>query len=292
LVDAQRAGKRRVSGFADASVSMDDIGVGRLIRLARIRRTWTQLDLATRAGVSRTAVSRVERGHLGQMPLDTVRKIAAALEIRVELRPRARAIDIDRVVNARHTELAGYVIDWLSRFPGWVVRPEVSFSEFGERGSIDLLCWHAATGSLLVIELKTELLDFGAMLATLHTKLRLARVIARGLGWDATAVSSCLLVADSTTNRRRAMAHRALLGSALPVDARELTRWLKKPAGVVRALRFVPDARPGHVRSDFAGPTRVRPLKRPTLVRAPRSTGTAVVRGRGSTPLETGYDDR
>lgn len=35
--------------------------------------------------------------------------------------------------------------------------PEVSFSIYGQRGVIDILAWHAATRSLLVIELKTEM---------------------------------------------------------------------------------------------------------------------------------------
>jgi transcriptional regulator with XRE-family HTH domain len=108
---------------------MDDIAFGRLIKLARIRRTWRQQDLAVRAGVSRTMVSRVERGHLGSSPLDVVRAIAAALDVRVEVAPRARAIDIDRVVNSRHAALAEHVLAWLSALPGWIARPEVSYSE-------------------------------------------------------------------------------------------------------------------------------------------------------------------
>jgi len=30
---------------------------------------------------------------------------------------------------------------------------------YGERGVIDILCFHSPTGSLLVIELKTEIVD-------------------------------------------------------------------------------------------------------------------------------------
>ena len=60
---------------------------------------------------------------------------AAQLEIRIEAMPRARAIDIDRVVNARHTSLAEFVVGWIGSMSAWIVRPEVSFSEYGERGS-------------------------------------------------------------------------------------------------------------------------------------------------------------
>jgi hypothetical protein len=33
----------------------------------------------------------------------------------------------------------------------------VTFSIYGERGSIDLLAWHSETRTLLVVELKSEL---------------------------------------------------------------------------------------------------------------------------------------
>ena len=36
---------------------------------------------------------------------------------------------------------------------------EVSFSVYGERGSIDILAFHASTGSLLVIEIKSVVPD-------------------------------------------------------------------------------------------------------------------------------------
>ena len=226
--------------------------------MARIRRGWRQQDLAERSWVSRTTVSRVERGHLGEVLLSAVRAIAGSLDIRVEVIARARAVDLDRVINARHSALAEHLVSWLSGFPGWIVRPEVSYSRYGERGVIDLLCWHAASGALLVVEIKTELLEFGELLAKLDAKQRLAPQIARGIGWRPASSSTCLLVADSTTNRRRATAHQGLLRSALPDDGRTLVRWLRQPFGIVRALRFIPDVRPGHARNGFASPTRVR----------------------------------
>jgi transcriptional regulator with XRE-family HTH domain len=251
---------------------MDDLGFGRLVRLARIRRGWRQQDLADRAGVSRSTVSRIERGHLGSLPLDVVRAVAAALDIRIDVAARTRAIDMDRVLNARHSGLASFVIAWLATFDGWDIRPEVSFSEYGERGMIDLLCWHAASRSLLVIELKTELVDFNELLGTMDRKRRLAWSIARQLGWDPTSVSTALLVADSMTNRRRAGAHAPLLRAALPDAARTLVHWLRAPREAVHALRFVSDARPGNVRNGFAGPTRVRATRTATKPRRSRST--------------------
>jgi len=252
---------------------MDDIGFGRLIRLARIRRGWRQLDLAAAARVSPSAVSRLERGELAATSLAAIRRVAATLDIRVELLPRARAAAIDRALNARHAALAEYVTGWISGLPGWTCRPEVSFSEFGERGAVDVLATHRATRAVLVVELKTELIDVGGVLATLDRKHRLARVIARGLGWEASLVGSCLLLADSTTNHRRAAEHRALLRSALPDSGPALRRWLRRPSGELRALRFVSDNRPGRVRRGFAAQIRVA---RPRRGGGPASARSAV----------------
>ena len=66
-------------------------------------------------------------------------RIAGALEIRVELLPQARAADLDRIVNARHAALAEASFAGFGRSAVGSCRPEVSFSEFGERGVVDVL---------------------------------------------------------------------------------------------------------------------------------------------------------
>ena len=245
---------------------VDDLAFGRVVRLARLRRRLRQQDLADQAGISRPLVSRLEHGHLGGLRLENIRAVAEVLEIRVEVQPRTRAIDLDRTVNARHSALAEHLVGWIAAAPGWLVQPEVSYSEYGERGVIDLLGWHGGSGSVLVIEVKTERVDFGELLGKLDAKQRLASVVARRFAWPVRSVSVALLVADSTMNRRRAAAHRSLLGAALPGNGRELTRWLRSPTGTVRALRFVPDVRAGTVRGGFAAPSRIR------AVRADRKT--------------------
>ena len=67
-----------------------------------------------------------------------------------------------------HEALARFLLG----FPEWIARPEVSFSIYGERGVIDLLAWHAATRSLLVVELKTELIDLQDLVSVLDRKRR------------------------------------------------------------------------------------------------------------------------
>ena len=256
---------------------MDDLRFGAAIRAARIRRGWRQGDLAREAGVGATTISRIEIGHLDGIPVGTLRKVARPLEIRVELLPRSRAGDLDRVVSARHSALAEEVVAWFERLGGWTLRPEVSFSIYGERGIVDLLAWHERRAALLVIELKTEIVDVGELLGTLDRKRRLAREIVRDLKWVPATVSTALIVGDGMTNRRRVRAHAGTFSAALPDEGRTLRRWLLDPVGEVRALTFVSDNHQGNVRTGFTTVRRVRPRSEVSALtnssRAKRATG-------------------
>ena len=66
---------------------------------------------------------------------------------------------------------------------GWEVAVEVSFSRFGERGSIDVLAFYPIRRALLVSELKS-VTDMQAMLGGLDRKGRLGPAIARDRDWD------------------------------------------------------------------------------------------------------------
>jgi len=242
---------------------MDDLRFAAAIRAARTRRGWRQLDLAKQAGVGASTVSRIEIGQLEGIPVGTLRKVAHALEIRVELLPRSRAADLERIVNARHSALAEEVVAWFGRLDGWVVRPEMSFSIYGERGIVDVVAWHPARDALLLIELKTEIVDVGEPLGTFDRKRRLAREIVRDLEWRPATVSTALIVGDGMTNRRRIRVHAATFSAALPDDGRTLRRWLLDPVGEVRALTFVSDNHQGNVRTGFTTVRRVRPRGEP-----------------------------
>ncbi|MBA2719964.1 MAG: helix-turn-helix domain-containing protein [Chloroflexi bacterium] len=219
---------------------MTDQRFGAVIRFLRIRRRWRQQDLADRARVSQSVVSRMERGHFGSVSLDKIRAVAAALDIRVDINARWRAGDLDRMLAAGHSALHEAVARRLLHLDGWEFAPEVSFSKFGERGVIDILAWHVASTSLLVIELKTELVDFNEMLGTLDRKRRLAAEIARERGWleRAASVSVWLIVADSSTSRRRAADHATMLRAALPLDGRAIRSWLARPGSATGCLSF------------------------------------------------------
>lgn len=247
---------------------MDDIRFGIVVRTARVNRGWRQRDLARAARVSDATISRVERGHIDGVSVGTLRRIASALDIRVELVPRSRSANLERLVSAKHGELAESVIRWMSAFDGWIVRPEVSFSRFGERGIVDLLAWHPGRRALLVIELKTAIVDVGELLGTLDRKIRNAWEIARELGWDPLTVSCALVVADGATNRRRVTAHRATFRASLPGGIVAFRHWLREPAAALRTLLFFADRHQGQVIQRFDHRQRVTvPRRRPTTPR-------------------------
>ena len=214
---------------------MDDARFGSAVRAVRLKRGWRQRDLAERAGISTSTISRIERGHPGTLSLDTIRAVSSALDIRVELAARWRAGDLDRLVNAKHSALHDLVAEMFhDELPAWILAPEVSFAVYGERGVIDIVAWHPGRRALLIIELKTDISDVNELVGTFDRKRRLARqVVQSERGWDPLTVSGWVIVAPGRTNRARIAAHGAMLRAAFPMDGRGIRSWLGDPVGSV-----------------------------------------------------------
>ena len=244
---------------------MDDQRIGWSLRSIRVRKRWRQEDLARRAKVSRWVVLRIEQGRLGSIPLGKIRAVAAALDARLDSIVRWQGGDLSRLVGARHARMHEIVARYFRGLPGWVVEPEVSFSIYGERGVIDVLAWHPTSRILLVIELKTEIVDLNEMLGTLDRKRRLASRIASERGWDPVAIATWVVVADSRANRRTVADHATVLRSKLPSDGRQVGRWLRRPKGRLDALSFLPYVQGLHSGVDPA------PIRR-VVRRHPRGT--------------------
>lgn len=239
---------------------MDDQRLGTVIRQVRIRRGLRQSDVARLARVSQSTASRIERGHFGSVSIDALRRLAAALDIRIDLTPRWRAGDLDRLLNARHSMLHEQVARRLEALAGWTFRPEVSFAIYGERGVVDILAHHAGTGALLVIELKTDIADVNELVGTVDRKRRLAVEIARDSGIAVSPrarTSVWVIVAASMTNRRRVEAHRTMLRAAFPFDGRQMAGWLQRPVEPVRALSIWSGSHRGTTGADLRSVRRV-----------------------------------
>jgi transcriptional regulator with XRE-family HTH domain len=201
--------------------------LGRLARMLRVRQRLTQAALSARVGVGRRAVSMLERGHARRLPLGTVEAILAGLGARMDVHVMWNGPDLDRLVDAGHAALSAVVKRRLERW-GWLVRVEVSYSRYGERGRIDLLAHHPATRTLLVIEVKTELVDVQSLLGSLDAKVRLARHVAHDIGWEVGPVIPAIVFADRTATRSHV--HRLeTLFDRFSVRGRPALTWLGHP---------------------------------------------------------------
>jgi transcriptional regulator with XRE-family HTH domain len=236
---------------------VDYLRIGSLLRALRVRRRLRQLDVARLAGVSDQTVSRIERGRLEDLSLAAIRRVVRVLEARLDLSVWTRAGDIERVASARHADLVESVISTLPDL-GWVARPEISFSVGGERGLIDVLAWHVETRTLLLIEVKTEIVDVGEVVGTLDRKRRLAPMLAARLDWSPIAFATALIVADTTTNHRRVREHAATFRSALPDGGQTFRAFIRRPSGSLAAVAFWSNRHPGSVRRPVAAVRRVR----------------------------------
>jgi transcriptional regulator with XRE-family HTH domain len=243
---------------------MNPLQVGRSIRAIRIRLGWRQADLAAKTGGSRSFISKVERGLIGTIDVDALEGICRALGADLDLRVRWRGEGLDRLLDEAHAFLVDRIVAELQA-AGWEVALEVTFNVFGDRGSIDVLAWHSARPSLLVIEVKSVVPDAQGTLMPLDRKVRLAPGIARDRGWNATSVSRLLVVGDRTMNRRRVTRLASLFDAALPVRGHAVRRWLRCPVGAVSALLFLSDSPGGGVGRTAAGRLRVT---RPKAARA------------------------
>jgi transcriptional regulator with XRE-family HTH domain len=237
---------------------MTDQRLGAAVRAVRVRRGLRQLDVATSAGVSPTSVSRIERGRLEEVGLSAVRAVGSALDIKVDVVARWRGGELDRMVGRRHATLHEALARLFAKRPEWRLTAEVSFAIYGEPGIIDALAWHAAARALLVIELKSEIVDVQGMLGSVDRYRRLAARVARERGLDPLVISTWVIVADGRTNRRAAAAHDTVLRGRFPVDGRGMRRWLRRPRGEMGALTFLPYVRVANARLPLSTSQRVR----------------------------------
>lgn len=231
--------------------------IGRAIRALRHRRDWTQAELGRRAGCSASVISRLEHGRLRACSVATLERVVDSLDGRLVMSVLWRGGELERLLDADHALLGER---WASLRPRrWTARSEVTYNEFGDRGSIDDLAFDPVTGVLLVTELKTGIFETWRTMAKLDEKVRVAPRVARRLGWSARRIVPVLVVADTRTNRRRVEAHGALFGR-LDCRGRSARAWLRDPDRSCGGglLLFVPlsDVRGTHGRR--AGRQRVR----------------------------------
>jgi transcriptional regulator with XRE-family HTH domain len=209
---------------------MNDVVLGRALRAIRIHLCLRQTDVATRAGVAQQLVSRVERGDSGRMSRRTVGRVLEAVGADVVTIVRWRGGQLDRLLDEAHAALVGATADLLRRH-GWKVLTEVTYAEWGERGSIDILAWHAATRRLLVVEVKTQIASAEELLRRHDEKVRLGPKLARDrFGVAPRSLTRLLVLANRTSNRTRLARLEASVGATYPARGRAVRDWIADPS--------------------------------------------------------------
>ncbi len=251
---------------------MDDVRLGLAFRAARVNRKWRQAGLARLAAVSPSTISRIEHGQLDQTRVRDLRAVSVRLGLKLDISARWSGGELDRLLSRDHSALGECLAIFIASCEGWTCAAEITFALAGERGVIDLLAWHEASRTLIVIELKTEIVDVDELIGTLDRKKRLAAKVAADRGWHAGRIAAWLIVADSRTNRRRIYAHRQLLRTLLPSDGRSLRSVFADPtSSLTSGIAFWSYARSGGVRRVVAGRQRVRKPATDRTALVPRS---------------------
>jgi transcriptional regulator with XRE-family HTH domain len=238
---------------------MDDIRVGRILRALRRRRGLTQAELGNRCGLSQQAISLVERGHGSRLAGSTLRRAFAALDARWEPMISWRGGDLDRLLDEDHSQLVGEVVRRLTAMD-WEVAVEVTYSEFGERGSVDVLGARRDALAMAVVEVKSDLTVIDATLRKADEKERIVRrtLGRRRFGFAPRHVARLLVLPSTETARRRVRASGTVLNAAFPACGAEVRSWLRNPAGDLAGILFIPVTNPRGSTRVGGGAKRVR----------------------------------
>ena len=240
-------------------LAMDDVRVGRILRAVRRRRGWTQKELGRRAKVSQQAISLIERGHGERLSGETMRRVFAALDSRWEPTVSWRGGDLDRLLDEEHARLVGEISRRLTD-AGWEVAVEATYSEFGERGSVDVLGARRDLPAMVVVEVKSELTAIEGTLRKLDEKVRIVEgsLGRKRFGFQARMIGRLLVLPANDTARRRVAQSSDVLDVAFPDRGGRLRSWLRTPAGDLAGILFVANTNPGGVTRMAGGPKRVR----------------------------------
>ena len=228
------------------------------MRSERRRLGLRQEDVAARAGVSRSTVSRIENGLLSGLTVGAARAVAEVVAIQLPFAPRSlRSASIERQIDWRHAALVEATLKRLNQL-GWESIVEYSFNDYGDRGSVDILAWRPEVRALLIVEAKSDLRNVQETLHAPDIKARVVpRLVGADRGWRAEVVGVVMVVADLRVERQRIDRHRSTFDAALPARTVEVRRWLERPAGPLRGLAFVQISQPMGVVREPAGHGRV-----------------------------------
>jgi hypothetical protein len=149
------------------------------------------------------------------------------------------------LLDERHAAVIEATIGALRHLRWERTETEVTFNEWGERGSIDVFAAHDATRSVVVGEAKSEWGSIEETIRVLDVKARLAPGVAEErFGFRPKNIGVLLVFPEDRTARRIAQQYGATLATAFPARNVEIRKWLRQPAGPLRGLWFLSNVHP------------------------------------------------
>ncbi len=221
-------------------MSRDDDRLANASRALRLRLGLTQ-DSLVGTGRSRHIPRLIENGGAGELRLKDVRDHFSRLGGSVRVNAWYDGALLDRLVDSEHADVVEHAVSQIVG-PNWQgVHTEVSFNEYGDRGSIDFLAANEVERAVLIGEAKSAWGALGETLRSLDIKVRLAPKIATDrYGWQPRVVGVVLALPESSSSRRVAQRYSTTLLNAFPARNIEIQRLLRSPHQPLRGLWFLP----------------------------------------------------
>jgi transcriptional regulator with XRE-family HTH domain len=229
------------------------------LSVANLRETlgWTQAELGRRARFSQSFVSRVERALRPDLTFADATRLFEAMGARLTVGVSAPFLaDRELQRDPAHARCTSYVAARLER-DGWLTANEVEVGGDRSRGWIDILAYHPGHRLLLVIEIKTEIRDLGAIERTLGWYEREAWVGARRLGWQPRKVVGCLFLLATEMNEARISDNQAAFSAGFQIRATELRRIMSNDAPPPNGARAMALIDPRSRRQQWLRPSRL-----------------------------------
>lgn len=198
------------------------------LRAARLRRRLTQEQVGDRAGLSRSAISTIERGLGGSHTLDAWQRLGLAVDrpLRVELRRDGH----EEPADAGHLAIQELVMR-LGRRNGYGGTFELPTRPSDPSRSTDVCLRDDRARLLVLIECWNTFGDVGAAVRSTNRKIAEAAELAIAIGGERPhRVAACWVVRDVERNRRLLARYPELFASRFPGSS---TLWARALGGSV-----------------------------------------------------------